>query len=107
MNIHLGNQRALHNKTELVYEPVNNVKKFNKIYHDHETPKYKHLSVTIAIKLAMFLFFSLSRKVMNESKDGHPPSYFYRKHHERKMKNMPTTFFCKYDPHKKTNGNTC
>lgn len=90
-------KKSFYNKANLGYEPYNNVKKFDKIFKDHKTPKCKTLKCNygnINGYIAPFRFIKKS----HESKVGHFPSYFYRKHYECKMKNMSTAYFYKNDP---------
>lgn len=64
----------------------------------------KPLNAIIEIKMLMFLFFVFIKK-SHENKHGLPPSYFYKKHHERKIRNVSTSYFCNYNPHEKSSGN--
>lgn len=87
LNFLLENQRTSDNKVCLGYEPNNNSRNFSNIYNVRSTSYYKTLKCNYCNKedhIDMFCFI----KKIHDSKEGHPPSYFCKKHSECKIKNL-------------------
>lgn len=67
LNLFLRNQIDLNNSADLGYDYANNVKKSDKTYHDHKSPKYKTLKYNYSFfvsKAFFYIFISLRYVIM-------------------------------------------
>lgn len=64
INFMISNQRATYNKIGLGYEPKNNAKSFNHVFHENRTSKCNISNVTIVVEMIILLYPVLLEKIM-------------------------------------------